>query len=228
MKTKNTLNTAETSMQKSPNTARWLALCAVTGPIIFTLAWIILAPFNHGYTLSDAQIGEYLWISQPVSGLGLGATALWMNSAFVISGVFILAGAIGIFQMIPELSTRDRLWCTFFLALSGLGLIIDGIFTLESFPMHFFGFLLGIGMLLVGFVVVGRTLRRIPQWRTIGQWLIWASPLTLALTILHFATFDYRNVATGIAGLTERFLLIEVFMWFVILGWKAFHGSTTT
>ena len=228
MKTTNTLNTTKTSIPKYPNTTRWLALGAVTGPIIFTLAWIILVPFNHGYTLNGAQIGEYLWISQPVSGLGLGATAPWMNSAFVISGLLIVVGAVGLFRMIPELSNWDRLWCTFFLALSGLGLVIDGIFTLESFLMHFFGFLLGIGTLLVGFVVVGRTLRRIPRWRTIGQWLIWASPLTLALALLHFATFDYHNVATGIAGLTERLLLIEVFMWFAILGWKAFHGSGTT
>jgi hypothetical protein len=203
----------------------WLSLGAIFGPVILMIATILLAPLNHGYTLYGAKIGEYLWVSQPISGLGLGATAIYMNSAFVISGLLIIAGAVGIFRLIPELSIRDRRLCTFFLALTGLGMIIDGIFTLESFKMHFLGFLLGIGTLLIGFVVVGRKLQRIQRWKKIGQWLIWASPLTLALTILHFVTFDYTDVSTGIAGLTERILLVEVFAWFVILGWKTFRDS---
>jgi len=53
--------------------------------------------------------------------------------------------------------------------------------------------------------------------------LLLASPLTLALTILYFATFTptAEGAKTGIAGLTERILVTEVLAWFVALGWLA-------
>jgi hypothetical protein len=89
------------------------------------------------------------------------------------------------------------------------------------------GFLLGIGSLVISFLVAGLLLRRIPSWQRFGSWLLLGSPLTLALMILSLATFDQIAVAAGlgVAGLTERILCIEVGAWFVALGWLAFRRS---
>src|SRR5437867_3938698 len=79
----------------TPLIVRWLALGAVAGPVLFTLAWFILGFLSPGYSLFGTLIAPYSPISQPVSGLGLGPTAPFMNTAFVLSGLLLLVGVVG-------------------------------------------------------------------------------------------------------------------------------------
>jgi hypothetical protein len=213
--------------QASPEATRWLALGAVVGPVLFTLAWVVLGFLSPGYTAWGTRIAPYSPISQGISGLGLGITAPFMNTAFVLCGLFLLAGAVGIFQGIREMGAVARWSCTVLLALSALGAAVDGIFTLESFLPHMVGFLLGIASPVLSFVVIGLLLRRVPSFRRFGSWLLLASPLTLVLLVLYFLTFSptVAGTQTGVAGLTERILVVEVQAWFVALGWLAFRRS---
>lgn len=204
---------------------RWLALGAIAGPVLFTLAWVILGALSPGYTAWGIRIAPYSPVSQPISGLGLGLTAPFMNAAFVLSGLLMLVGVIGIFQSIREIGALARWSCTVLLALTPLGLIVDGFFTLESILPHTAGFLLGCANPVLSFAVSGFLLRRIKRLRRFGTWLLLGSPLTLALTVLYFLTFSptIAGIQTGISGLTERMLVVEVFAWFVALGALAFR-----
>src|SRR6266702_2707664 len=188
---------AKPAAQASPGATRWLALGAVVGPILFTLAWIILGELSPGYTAWGIRIAPYSPISQPISGLGLGPTAPFMNAAFVLTGLLTLVG-------------------------------VDGIFTLESFLPHTAGFLLATASPVPTFVVIGLLLRRIPRFRRFGTWLLLGSPLTLALVVLYFLTFSptVAGIQTGVAGLTERILAVEVHAWLVALGALAFRRAT--
>ncbi len=190
----------------TPDTARWLALGAVVGPVLFTLAWMVLGFLSPGYTAWGTRIAPYSPISQPISGLGLGITAPFMNTAFVLCGLLILAGVIGIFQSMREIGAGARWSCTLLLALVPLGMSVAGV---------------------LGFVVTGLMLRRVPSFRRFGSWLLLGSPLTLALVVLFFLTFSptVAGTQTGVAGLTERILVVEVLAWFVALGWLAFRRS---
>ena len=216
---------AKPAVQASPEAIRWLALGAVAGPVLFTLAWVVLGFLSPGYTAWGTRIAPYSPISQGISGLGLGITAPFMNTAFVFSGLLILAGVVGIFQGIREMGALARWSCTMLLALSPLGMAVDGIFTLESFLPHMVGFLLGIASPVLSFVVIGLLLRRVQRWRRFGSWLLLASPLTLVLLVLFFLTFSptVAGTQTGVAGLTERILAVEVQAWFVAMGWLAFR-----
>ena len=207
-------------------TGRMLALGAVAGPLLMTLAWFVLGFVSPGYSLWGTRIAPYSAISQPLSGLGLGPTGRFMNAAFVVSGLLIIAGVIGVFKQIPGLSTRARWTCAFLLALPGVGSLLDGFFTLESFFFHFVGFVLALTT-VVTFPIVGLLLRRVPTWRRFGTWLIVAGPLTLALAVLYFLTFTptVEGVRTGVAGLTERILVIELQAWYVAMGWMVFRGA---
>ncbi len=202
----------------------WLALAAVAGPVLFTLAWFVLGFISPGYTMWGTRIAPYSVISQPLSGLGLGPTGPLMNAAFIASGLLIVVGTVGVFQAIPELSPAARWIGTVLLALPGVGSLIDGVFTLERFLFHFLGFGLALTT-VVGFPVVGYLLRRVPGWRGFGSWLIVAGPVTLALTVLYFATFTptIDGVRHGVAGLTERILALELQAWYVAIGWLAFR-----
>ncbi len=212
----------------TPKATRWLALGAVVGPVLFTLAWFILGFLSPGYTAWDTRIAPYLPISQPISGLGLGITAPFMNTAFVLNGLLILVGVVGIFQGIREMGILARWSCMVLLALSPLGMVVDGFFTLEAILPHTAGFLLGCATPVLSFAVIGLLLRRVESFRRFGTWLLLGSPLTLALLILYFLTFSptVAGIRTGVAGLTERILGIEVQAWFVIMGLLVFRGPS--
>jgi len=209
--------------------AHWLALGTVVGPILLTLAWIIL-----GLTRPDTKTewgvsgGITGMITQPFSGLGLGHNGLLFNIAFLLNGILILVGVFGVFKTLGA-AGRPGLYkiSAALLALSGLGSIICGVFTLESFLPHMAGFLLGVGAPVLGFLATGFLLRNIARWRQFGTWLLLGSPLTLILLIIYFLTFQYDMMAAGVgvAGLTERILVIEVQAWYVAMGWLAFRSS---
>lgn len=211
-----------------PKTARRLALGAVAGPVLFTLAWLVLGFLSPGYTAWGIRFAPYSPIVQPISGLGLGPTAPFMNTAFVLGGLSLLIGVVGILHSITEIGAVARWSCTVLLALSPLGMMMDGIFTLQSFFLHFVGFGLGCGSPVLSFLVAGFVLRRVPHWRRFGNWLLLASPLTLALLVLSQVTFNEVAVVAGqgVAGLTERIVVVETLAWFAALGLLAFRRSS--
>jgi hypothetical protein len=206
---------------------RALTFGAIAGPILFTAAWVILGLLSPGYTLWDIHIAPYSAVSQPISGLGLGPTGPFMNAAFVVSGLLLLAGIIGIVTSIPELDPRARWGCAALLGVSPLGCMTDGLFTLESFFPHFVGYLVAIGSTIVSFVVFGLVVRRLPRWRRMGTALIFGGPLTLVLMVAAQLTFDplAAGANLGIAGLTERMAVTEVLAWFVAMGWTALRSD---
>ena len=219
--------TTPSSPSTTPNPMRWLALSAIVGPVLFTLAWFILGFLSPGFTIVGTLIAPYSPISAGISGLGLGPTAPYMNAAFVVGGLLTLVGVVSSMQSIREIGGAARWGHSVLLALSPLGMVVDGIFTLEAFFPHLIGFLLGAGTPVLSFLLAGFSLRRVPRWRRFGSWLLLGSPLTLALLVLYFMTFSptAAGARTGVAGLTERVLVIEIYAWFVALGWKAFQQS---
>jgi hypothetical membrane protein len=207
--------------------ARWLALGAVASPILFTLTWVVLGFLSPGYTLFGTQIAPYSPVSQPISGLGLGDTAPFMTGAFILGGLLLLAGVIGVFRTIggtPRPAARRA--SVALLALTPLGMVTVGVFTLEAVLAHLVGFLLAVATPVVSFLVAGRYLRAIPGWRRFGTWLLLGSPLTLVLVVLFFLTFvpTAAGVQEGVGGLTQRLLVVEVLTWFVAMGWRAFRA----
>lgn len=93
-------------------------------------AWFIPGFLSPGFTIFGTLIEPYSPTSAGISGLGLGPTGPFMNLAFVLGGLLLLAGIVGSFQSIRELGAVTRLVCTALLALSAVGMAMDGIFTL--------------------------------------------------------------------------------------------------
>ena len=119
-------------------------------------------------------------------------------------------------QSIREIGAVARWSCTVLLALTALGAAMDGIFTLQSFFLHFVGYALACGTPVLSFLVTGLVLRGIPSFRRLGNWLLVASPLTLVLFILSLVTLNVTAVEAGqgVAGLTERIIIVEVVAWY--------------
>lgn len=215
--------TTITTKTGADRSARLMASGAIAGPILFTLAWLILGFISPGYELWGTRIAPYSAISSSISGLGLGPTGPYMNAAFIVSGLLMLLGVIGISHWLrPVMSPTAYRWSVILLALPAIGSVIDGIFTFADMLPHLLGFGCAL-MSIVGFPVVGVALQGAPPWRRLGRWLIVAGPVTLLLAIVYFANFTPTAVGqeTGFAGLAERVLVVEILGWYVILGWMA-------
>jgi hypothetical membrane protein len=213
-----------------PRAARLAALGAVAGPILFTVAWIVLGFLSPGYTIYGTRIAPYSPISQPVSGLGMGVTAPYMNAAFVLgAGLLTMIGVVGVFATLRAYGGQvRRAVCAGLLCLSPLGLGLCGIYTIEDPLAHLVGFLLFVLTPLISFPVAARFLRRVPGWRRFSTALLVAVPLTVAMLAWFFLSYDQAaiTVGQGISGIPERLLLIEVQGWFVALGWLGYRRAT--
>lgn len=212
--------------RSSPSSfTRLLPLGAVAGPVLFALAWLALGAVSPGYTLFDHRFTDYSPVSQPISGLGMGTTAPYMNAAFIVTGLLLIAGVAGAFRALPADRPAWRRWSAGLLACTGLGQVVCGVFDLEASMPHSLGFGLAAGMPVVAFLVAGGYLRRVPGWRRLGTGLLIGSPLTLALLVGFFATFQPTadGAEHGIAGLVQRLLVLQVHAWFVAIGWYAYR-----
>ena len=122
----------------SRSALRWLALGAVLGPLLFELAWIVLGvlqpPTMTPYGVLGGVSGA---ISNPISGLGVGPNAALFNAAFVVCGLVQLVGVVAVLSLTggPRWS-RLRVASLVLLALSPIGLVMAGIFTLDSLVLH--------------------------------------------------------------------------------------------
>jgi hypothetical membrane protein len=206
------------------------ALAAVIGSVLFLIAWIILGFVNTGYTLWGVHVAHYNPIQQQISALGVGNTAPYMNTTFILTGLLLIIGAVAIFDALrTEMTSRARNWSLVLWILPGVGAIVDGIFTFEHAMPHFAGFALSL-CAIGGFAVTGNALRHSPAWRSTGRWLIAGAVLTVALTVWFFATFTptTQGQLTGIAGLTERILVTQIMWWYALLGWKTLRVPTMT
>ncbi|RMI31436.1 DUF998 domain-containing protein [Nocardia stercoris] len=208
--------------------ARWprllsLALALAAAPVGFTAVWMVLGVLSPGYTLFGHHFRHYSAISQPISGLGIGATAPYMNAAFIVTGVLVLAGVPAAFATVDHADHQRRSWSIALLSATGVGMIIDGLFTLAQPIPHLLGFAFGILVPVVAFPVAGGYLREAPRWQRFGRRLRYAGPITLALIILFFLTFRATPDAAehGISGIVERVLVTEVLACFAALGWHA-------
>ena len=213
-----------------PRWLRWLPLGAVAGPVLFTAGWVLLGAISPGYTVAGTWISPYSAITQPISGLGLGETGPYMNSVFIISGVLLLTGVIGVVLALPPGGRRvTRIASSILLALSPVGLIIIGLFTLDSPAMHLLGAMLILATPVISFLITGLHLRDLPGWHRFGNKLLVAAPLTLVLFVLYTVSFDQVAVAAGhgVAGLTQRLLFVDILTWFAAMGWLAFRRTSS-
>lgn len=210
---------------------RLLARGAVAGPALLTVAWIVLGllvpPTETIYGIQGGVSGT---LTSPISGIGVGPYGVLFNGAFILSGLLTIAGLVGVFGSLPaNAGTRQRWLVATLLALSPLGFVVAGIFTLAgSVPLHMVGFLLAAGTPVVTFAIAGLYFRRLPRWRGFGNSLLAGSPITLLLVVTFFLAFDRDAIASGrgLAGIPSRLLALEIAGYYAAMGWLGFKRTS--
>lgn len=109
-------------MQNDSNDSRLtnvLLACGVIGPPLFILVFLI-----EGATRTDYNALRY-----PISSLSIGASGWTQATNFVVTGLLILALALGLRRAIR--TGAGSLWGPLLIALTGIGLIGAGFFTTD-------------------------------------------------------------------------------------------------
>lgn len=161
--------------------ARVLGAAGIVGPILFTVAFIVQGLFRPGYS----------HLTDPVSALAAGPNGWIQNANFFIFGPLMIAYAIGLHLGVR--STRRGVVGPALLVLSGLGLILSGLFPwvrdatgeLSVPPGHLVGALMAFLFGGLGLIVISRRMARDPRWRSLATY---ARASGIAIIALFLAT----------------------------------------
>src|SRR5262245_58418672 len=93
--------TAPVTAASATSRTRVLAVGAVAGPLLFTLAWIDLGVLQPPTLTAFGVMGGIAGaISNPISGLGVGPVAAQFNVAFVVCGLLQAIGCVAAVEVL--------------------------------------------------------------------------------------------------------------------------------
>jgi hypothetical protein len=196
-------------MGRNSGLYRLLLACGLVGPVLFNLTYLIEGVTRPGY---DG------W-REAISALSLGDGGWVQIVNFIVFGLLIIGFGIGLrFALTPGVMS---FWAPLLQILTGLGLIVAGIFTQDPTPgyppgaqfspessthalVHLVGTIASLSAQAVWCFVMARRFAVEPRWRGWAAFAIVIGILTyVCLTAFGFATANH-----GPAGMFERLAII--------------------
>ena len=96
-----------------------LGCCIIAGPLF------VAASLAQAFTRTGFDLGRH-----PISLLSLGSLGWLQIANFVVSGVLYVAGAVGLRKALRP--GRGSMWAPRLVAITGVGLIVAGVFTTDA------------------------------------------------------------------------------------------------
>lgn len=189
-----------------------LALSGLLAPILFIAAVLLAASTVPGYD----------HISQLISGLGLTPAGIWFNPVVSLTGLLMIAFALGFHR---GLKPGSRIG-PFLLGVSGLGIVLVGLFpcALDCFSsltgqVHVFGALGGGVIGILGTFAIAPRIKHDPRWRSFYRFTIFIAVITaLLLASMFFVPAEYQ-------GLIQRLTIDFPFLYMFIVSIKLFRQN---
>ena len=197
------------------NVKRISLWAGVISPFLFVLI----------FTIDGFLHPMYSQMTQMISFLSVQAENGWIqNGNFLLCGLLFLAFAWGFFQsMRTTISHKAQAVATIFIALAGLALVNES-FNPTNLPgqplgvhgiLHYIGFFVIFGSLIVAPIVTGRALVKVAGWQRYGWYSIFSGLLTLALL---FGVIFTAAKFPQIVGLVNRLQIFGSFVWCTVIG----------
>jgi hypothetical membrane protein len=204
----------EGKIERSRRFTGRLGFSGVVGPVVFLLGSIVAGVLREKYSL----------IHQVISDLGVGENAWAVNGALIGTGLLLSVFNIAFFRsMRGTLKDSLRWLCTFLLELSPVGFVVAGVFTEApaTRAIHWMvGAILAFYGPLAAFLVVGLSLRRLPEWRGWARFsfVIWGVTLVSVLVMMWGFVPGASFGQLRLGGLLERLVFIAVLSWYFVFG----------
>jgi hypothetical membrane protein len=156
-----------------------LAAASIAGPIIFGVVGLVQSVLRQDHNL----------VAHPISALAAGPSGWVQNVNFILFGLLMITYAVGL-----HLGVRPSRWGVVgvaFLVLSGIGLVLGGMFPATDATgafdgtrvLHIPGFImtfLGGG---IGLIVMSRRMARDPRWQSVATYAL-ATGIAMLVLIL--------------------------------------------
>jgi hypothetical membrane protein len=206
-----------------------LGSCAVAGPLIFTVAWLVAWPLQEQYSPLREDISGLAALDAQKPGimilgfiaLGLGATALGLGLMDALRGrsgrvgsASVIAAGVGL--GVAGLARND---CSS--ELSSCAVAAEAGDVSVHHQIHDLVSLLVFVALIVGQLLCARAFRQDPQWRDLRTYSLVSGVLTLALLVLYIA-----DAIDGWNGIVQRIFLAVPWIWIVVLGLRLLRLET--
>jgi hypothetical membrane protein len=196
----------------------WLLTGGVIGPVLFVVVILV-----EGWTRAD-----YDPMTMFGSLLSLGDLGWQQIANFVVSGVLVLGGAVGLRAVMTD-GPGSR-WGARLIGLAGIGLVIAGVFVTDPAQGYPPGAPLGmpsspswhgIVHLLASFLVfIGLPVAMVVAARRFrGEACLWA--LNCWLSAVGVLVFIFASQAfTSVAGLLQRVAIVLALGWVAQVMWR--------
>jgi hypothetical membrane protein len=189
----------------SKGSLRLLVICGIIAPIWFIIMWIVSGAMYPGYHHVTQHISELGAVGSPVAWffnpLGLG-----------IYGLLIIAFSYGLYRGIKESLVGPAL-----LGLSGVGIILVGIFPMPH-PAHSLAFfILAISVILSCFTLPVYFKRDV-RWKSLQKYTLLTGVLAL---IFLFVLIPGSWI--GIGGLIQRIWGAILWVWMFVLAVRLYR-----
>ena len=201
---------------------RALGASGLLAPVVFTILTIVAGALLPGYSHAAEQISALGSVGSPVAPI--------QNLAFILTGLLVIAFAVGLHRGLPGESKAGPA----LLVVAGIGLVGVGIFQCDpgctSLPFqgslgdstHFVLFLAAVVGSIFGILFTARRLSGHSPWRKVRSFFLLIGILTLVVLIVWFTT--PLGVFLG-DGTMERLVTGPPFLWVGVMGTVLLFGS---
>jgi hypothetical membrane protein len=206
------------------------ALAGTVGPIVFLTVLTLAGLMRPGYDpvtryASDLAVGEASWLQ---------------TANFIVFGCLVILLAAGLRRGLA--GGRALRVSVMLLALTGVGLIIAGVFPTDLYDqpptahgaMHFVASLLTFGTLNAVFFVIVVPLRQDERWAGYARYSTITGVIVGGLCLASVAAAlpaIFNNYQAGPlaawTGLVQRALFVVAFSWIAMVGFKLLQVSRT-
>jgi len=193
--------------RKHVSLVKWLALCGIVAVLLYNLVILIAGNMSPAHD----------FVHNSISSLGAnGSPVAWFYNPLgpILYGVLIILFSIGLY-----IGRAGRIG-SFFLAISGIGEIISGLFpiTFETWQAHIVGLWIAVVGIIVMLFAFADSMRRKDAWKNLWKYtLVSAIAFTALSIVIIFQAYSFA------AGLGEAILIWIAWLWVLIIAYRLYR-----
>lgn len=198
---------------------RFLAICGIIAPIIFTIILMIASLLRSDYSHLINFVSELGAVGAPY--------AIIQRINFVLTGILIVAFTFGLHRGIGD--GKGSIIGPLLVAIFGLSSVMSGIFSTDTIQpgsfsdiMHSMSSAIGSVAAIIAFFIISERLEKDILWRPYQSFSIVIAIVAIIVSVVGAGILG----AVGTPGLGQRLFLAVLFLWIEVMAIRLFQISS--